>query len=574
MTLSKRLTQSDASPLRRPRAVGIATRVAAAWVLLAGCIVARAEEPPAVFPAAATGITIATPSGAGALVVNQNQAAWAHRLTARLNPVRPGATLQLLASDLLGPGGRAIVMTVSAAGQKGTTITVRPDPVGLVDIDLSAALPGAGEYVGRLAIRYGDAPALIVPIRIERAVGPALEVLGTPRFDSCWNCLRGARLQFTLVSVADLAQVTANLVDLTHGRRDRIAAQVAPREVRLQVDGEDARSFALQAGTPRGVTLDLVGLGSAGEYNGKVRFTSPGNEPKDVAFTLQVSDPWLFAGLLIALGGVVSLAIRRYFAETRPRSVVRQGIARLVKGLQQLRLQSRDLAADAPEHTVLDGLEQRLAGLQDEALNAERIDDAWSGRARIVLAEVGDRCNTFVRWANCRRAVASIGDATAPALREALDAIRKDLDGIQAALLDNGALAQAVRDTLAALPGRIEQARREKLESQQRRLAIRAAGEPVGPAAGAVVAPGVAFSVLLEDPSRLAAERRGTDAWVDWIALVIATGLGVTFVWSPSWGGWEDWFAAVLWGLGLHQLSGSTVNGVLGLRDRLARVTP
>jgi len=53
------------------------------------------------------------------------------------------------------------------------------------------------------------------------------------------------------------------------------------------------------------------------------------------------------------------------------------------------------------------------------------------------------------------------------------------------------------------------------------------------------------------------------------VAGAVATLLGVTMLYSPdaTWGGWEDWTVAFLWGLGLH---GFTFAGISGLRDRLA----
>lgn len=65
-------------------------------------------------------------------------------------------------------------------------------------------------------------------------------------------------------------------------------------------------------------------------------------------------------------------------------------------------------------------------------------------------------------------------------------------------------------------------------------------------------------------------------ARIDWfstlVALAVATCLGLQTLWinDTTWGGWQDWVVAVLWGLGLHQF---TFAGVSALRDRLQGTT-
>jgi hypothetical protein len=58
------------------------------------------------------------------------------------------------------------------------------------------------------------------------------------------------------------------------------------------------------------------------------------------------------------------------------------------------------------------------------------------------------------------------------------------------------------------------------------------------------------------------------DGLVSLVALVVASLLGVTVLWSPNptWGGWDDYIIAVLWGLGFHQF---TYTGLSAVTDRL-----
>jgi hypothetical protein len=56
------------------------------------------------------------------------------------------------------------------------------------------------------------------------------------------------------------------------------------------------------------------------------------------------------------------------------------------------------------------------------------------------------------------------------------------------------------------------------------------------------------------------------------VAIVAAVLIGLQFLWAgnPTWGGSNDYTTAILWGLGLHQVSGAAFDGVLNLADRLS----
>jgi hypothetical protein len=77
----------------------------------------------------------------------------------------------------------------------------------------------------------------------------------------------------------------------------------------------------------------------------------------------------------------------------------------------------------------------------------------------------------------------------------------------------------------------------------------------------------------VEDERELSARTRHMDRIFDWIALAVSVALGVVFVWMPNatWGGLGDWLLALLWGIGLHQVSGFTFDGVLGIREKLVK---
>jgi hypothetical protein len=54
--------------------------------------------------------------------------------------------------------------------------------------------------------------------------------------------------------------------------------------------------------------------------------------------------------------------------------------------------------------------------------------------------------------------------------------------------------------------------------------------------------------------------------WYEWLfqllVLVVAVILGLQLLWAdnPVWGSWTDVIIALLWGLGLHQVAGATLD--------------
>jgi hypothetical protein len=66
-------------------------------------------------------------------------------------------------------------------------------------------------------------------------------------------------------------------------------------------------------------------------------------------------------------------------------------------------------------------------------------------------------------------------------------------------------------------------------------------------------------------------------AWYDVIVtlfvLFAAVFLGLKLLWADNatWGGLNDFLTAILWGLGLHQISGSASEGVAGWVAKIAK---
>jgi methylmalonyl-CoA mutase cobalamin-binding subunit len=57
------------------------------------------------------------------------------------------------------------------------------------------------------------------------------------------------------------------------------------------------------------------------------------------------------------------------------------------------------------------------------------------------------------------------------------------------------------------------------------------------------------------------------------VILLISVVLGLKLLWAddPTWGGWNAYLTAVLWGLGLHQVSGTAFEGAAGLVEKWSK---
>lgn len=98
-----------------------------------------------------------------------------------------------------------------------------------------------------------------------------------------------------------------------------------------------------------------------------------------------------------------------------------------------------------------------------------------------------------------------------------------------------------------------------------------APGFGLPPDAGHTVLMPTVFGRVAENATELSERTKTMDNMVDVLAIALSAVLGVLYVWgpNPTWGGLSDYLTALLWGLGLHQVSGFTFDGVLGLREKL-----
>jgi hypothetical protein len=189
------------------------------------------------------------------------------------------------------------------------------------------------------------------------------------------------------------------------------AVQIADRDI--------ANPWRVTQRSAPTLQLKFNELDEAGDYVGRLRLTSPSTpERLDVLFRISVKDGWFIAAVLIALGALLSFALRMYLKDLRPRLLQQRTTAVLVGDLERLRneLQKELGQLQDTEKAVVDSLSSRLSWLSDQ------IELGPVPEAAQVLEEVDLKLSLVRRWINARRRAAAL---TAPpaTISGALEAI-------------------------------------------------------------------------------------------------------------------------------------------------------
>ncbi len=148
------------------------------------------------------------------------------------------------------------------------------------------------------------------------------------------------------------------------------------------------------------IVLDISGLTDAGEYVGRVRFTSPATpQVLDVPLLVTVKDGPGLAALLIGLGALLSFLLGIYVRSVRPRLMQQRIAARLESDLATLMidLKTQFGTLQDAERGVVEALTKRLDDL------AADIQSGSAASVDTVLSEIDLKLSLVRRWINARR---------------------------------------------------------------------------------------------------------------------------------------------------------------------------
>lgn len=347
---------------------------------------------------------------------------------------------------------------------RGINISNPEPPIWLV---LMATLPKVTTCTGQLRFKIGTHSYQLRSFRVTRTAPVELpvEVSGLqrvssmPGHDNVKFSMKGPSERELKVKVA-LFELGRMGEALDSRLNSNVSSwSVAPAEVTIPPGGGLA-DFTLQ--------LDQL---EPGEYIGKLNLAAEGYKAKLHSFSVAVRyGPWV-AALLVSVGAILALLLKRLSTRVRPRLVVRNAVSKL---LASIAIQRQANALDTQESGVLDAIQARISEVFDEATQPGDSPVDWSDKARDRLAAEGVKLMAFTNWLNARRMLASITgmDASKRATFE------QRLSAGRQALSNSFALDVARAEDLVMLPGDISE---EKAVLAQ--LAAKAAAEAAAAAA-------------------------------------------------------------------------------------------
>lgn len=331
----------------------------------------------------------------------------------------------------------------TASAPSSVITTLNPEsPVWVV---LTATLPSVTTCSGQLRFKIGTQPYQPRPFRVTRMAPSELpvevsglqQVSSVPGKDEVKFSMKGLP-ERELTVTTKLFELGRKGEALDSNRNSSLSSwKVTPTEVVLPKGG-DLSYFTLQ--------LDQL---EPGEYIGKLNLAADGYKAKPHSFSVAVRYGWWWAGLLVAVGALLAMILKRLATQVRPRLVVRSAVSRL---LASVVMQRQMNALDPQELSVLDLIQTRISKILDEATKPEALPVGWSDEARNRLAAEGAKVTAFTQWLNARRMLASI--TTMEATKK--EAFEQRLTAGRQALSSVTALDVARVEDLSKLPGDIE----------------------------------------------------------------------------------------------------------------------
>jgi hypothetical protein len=380
-------------------------------------------------------LTIVEDGGSG-LTYTQDRARFERDIVLRAT-TEAAVEARLSYRNLQDDSSRQTPLRVSFDGAEvasGSLVRVDGNDSGLMS--LSADLPRAGTYRTTLSFRYGARPTTLldVPVIITvtatqltvvaEAVSPVHSTRGLG--DSCPT----ARVSYR-ESGGDQIDLAVEVLDTL---RDDNGTLVATEGVDVwveEVGAEPTSSACSAAGTssdesgeatqisiaPRASTSVRVSLlddPPAGKYEVKLRAQSEGAGPVDAVATFLIRDPWIYAGLLILAGSLLSFLLKWWIGKTRGTLSILVDIHRLGARIDVIAA-GRQLSDH--ERQVVEQVRQIVHRLANEVR-----DDGATSAARAAHDDASARIDELDEWIAVSQLATANGSSRQ--IDEALEAAR------------------------------------------------------------------------------------------------------------------------------------------------------
>ncbi|RKG60919.1 hypothetical protein D7X30_08410 [Corallococcus sp. AB011P] len=391
----------------------------------------------------------------------------------------------VLVDPLLAADGTQAPVTVRV----GTTEGAAEVPISVrqpVTVTLSADLPAAGDYHGRVVL-LGDGVREVIPLVVRRvAVAPTVQFypVAPARGWTLGPFSGKATVRLTFRETAGVGGAVGPAAVVQLDRRASGSGDGA-----APVQAQDAKWFFRGPdGQPQGsgkegilqvpaygtglLSLDVDDLPESGEYTGTVRLLVPEGAAVEQAFTVWVKTPAMFGAFLIFLGVVTSAAVRFYVQRVRPRVNLRSRAEAARQKLQSL-VPARPLEREA---TVAASLRRQVDALLADIqrpLSGLVVQDS-------VLALFEARLQLFSLWSVLLRQLEGLKGVALLDAERKLKAVETLLQNDQATSADFTEQAQLLRTLdLEAVARAVLEARLTELEQQSRTLSSQRGDDPV-----------------------------------------------------------------------------------------------
>ena len=498
--------------------------------------------------------------------------------------------------------------------------------LGALTVRLSANLPVSGDYTGGFSLLH-DQTRQSLSLTVQRAVPPlpiAVHAVETAQTMAApfWqpgeaNAIWWLTLQETSLSEA----ITLNQpAFLTLSRLDSNQQTYQAERTKVSLnncDNNEQQQIPLNPGQVTEVKLAVCGLNQAGRYTGQLMLSAEGYQPlqPSTPVIILVREHWWRAILFIALGVFVSFGIRSYQSSGRLRLVQQRQTLDLIEEIEA----KRPSTAQNQEATaILDSWLRRLNRLlRDLKLNVAE-------KPERVLTEITHKLPIFDKWLLVLESAEELvtNDAkkqeyqtelnkTASYLRQPATN-NKIEDNAQAQLADLDRIQKNIREEVT----KVLQADVIEENPERRQIIglgisdqlIKSARTAITQAKGSLpdndslltilkqanvgtLSPSISNTLAqliklfdqakpqMPTPAESRAQRNKwlgrqlslADAFVQIAALLVTVFAGTLLLWGNNltWGGTSDYAIALLWGLGLHQITGTVFENAADLTKQI-----